>query len=120
MIDFCTFLKNKRTELGLSLRKFCLDNDIDPSNYSKIERGIIKPPAEPQLKKIAQALDIDLKSGDWIQMQDLAHVARHTLPSDLFDDNDKSRHFPLFFRCIRGEQLSDEEMGELLKIIKNS
>ena len=37
-------LKKLRTVKGLSLRQVCKKTGYDPSNWSKIERGLISPP----------------------------------------------------------------------------
>lgn len=47
MKRFGDVLKAARRGKGLTLRSFCLKNDIDPGNQSKYERGIIPPPTNP-------------------------------------------------------------------------
>ena len=37
---FGEHIKARRLEMGLSLRAFCLKNNEDPSNWSKLERGL--------------------------------------------------------------------------------
>ena len=36
-------IKAHRQRYNITLRQFAIQNDIDPSNLSKMERGIIKP-----------------------------------------------------------------------------
>lgn len=38
-------LKAARLGKGLTLREFCLKNDLDPGNMSRYERGLSAPPA---------------------------------------------------------------------------
>lgn len=40
---FGKYIKKLRLEKGLSLRTFCNNLKLDPSNWSKIERGRLKP-----------------------------------------------------------------------------
>ena len=42
-------LKEARIEKGLTLRKFCLANHLDPGNQSKYERDILPPPQDPEV-----------------------------------------------------------------------
>src|SRR4030042_4730552 len=59
-MDFGTFIKNKRIEKGLTLREFCRKAKLDPSNWSKIERGIFPPPkSRPVLEEIAAAVGLN-------------------------------------------------------------
>lgn len=42
-------LKKLRKAQGLTLREFCLANEIDPVEYSKLERGRVEPLADEEL-----------------------------------------------------------------------
>jgi transcriptional regulator with XRE-family HTH domain len=49
---FGEIIKNKRLDHEMTLREFCRQLDEDPSNWSKIERGLNPPPKdEKKLKK---------------------------------------------------------------------
>lgn len=39
-------LNEQRISAGITLRSFCIDNELDPVKVSKIERGLIECPAE--------------------------------------------------------------------------
>lgn len=41
--DFGQILREKRHELGLTLRKCAKQYGLDPGNLSKMEHGILKP-----------------------------------------------------------------------------
>ena len=41
---FGKFIKERRIEKGLTLREFCKLIEVDASNWSKIERGLLSPP----------------------------------------------------------------------------
>ena len=52
MSRFGAFFKQKRLELGLSLRRFCLEHGLDPGNISKLERGRLAPPQHDPLSAL--------------------------------------------------------------------
>src|SRR3989304_556150 len=43
-LTFGEFFKQKRTGLKKTLRQFCAENNLDPGNISKLERGLMAPP----------------------------------------------------------------------------
>lgn len=49
MTTFGSRLKAARIDKGITLRKFCLMNQIDPGNQSKYERDILPPPTDPEV-----------------------------------------------------------------------
>ena len=62
---FGDFIKEKRINKEITLREFCRQLELDASNWSKIERGVMSPPQdEEKLKQIAKVLGISLKSGN--------------------------------------------------------
>jgi len=120
MEGFGIFFKNERLKKGISLRRFCLENNFDASNISKMERGLINPPGDDQLDVYAKALDIEIGSEKWKKMRDLAFIARKTIPPEILEDAEVMKKLPLFFRSARGEKLTEDELKELLNIIKKS
>lgn len=51
-------IKRRRLSLGYSQRQLCDMVDIDQPHLSQIERGYIRKPAEPLLRRFAAALDL--------------------------------------------------------------
>ena len=45
MDRFGILFKSRRAALGVSLRRFCEMHGLDASNISKLERGVLPPPA---------------------------------------------------------------------------
>ena len=43
-MTFGELFKKLRLRLGMTLRKFCEENDFDPGNISKLERGLLPAP----------------------------------------------------------------------------
>jgi len=118
-MDFGTFIKNKRIKKGLTLREFCRKTKVDPSNWSKIERGILPPPkSRPILEEIAGTLGLSKKSQDWHLLFDLASISY--IPSELLEDATIIYKLPIFFRTLRGEKPTRKELEDLLEKIRKS
>lgn len=118
-MDFGTFIKSKRIEKGLTLRAFCRKTNLDPSNWSKIERGIFPPPkSRPVLEEIAATVGLSKDSEDWYTLFDLASIS--FIPPELMDDAAVMDKLPILFRTLRGEKPSRRELEELIKKIRDS
>ncbi len=116
---FGEFIKEKRIEKGISLREFCKRMEIDASNWSKVERGLLAPPQdEEKLKKIAQVLNIKLGSRLWKEMKDKANIDAGLIPEDIRTDKDVLNSLPMFFRTIRSEKPTPEELDKLIDMIR--
>ena len=56
---FGEFIKERRIARAITLRKFCQELDLDASNWSKVERGLLSPPQdEEKLRRIADLIGI--------------------------------------------------------------
>lgn len=115
------FAEIRRERLGLSLRDFCDRKGLDPGNVSKLERGRLAPPqGRDSLSRYAEALELEEGSDDWLQFFDLAAAARGEIPAELMADEEVVRHLPAFFRTLRGQRITDEQMQELLDMIRGN
>lgn len=66
MSKFGEYYKEMRIERGLTLRKFCLKNDLDVGNHSKLERGLLPPPKSSSgIGMYLKCLDIKTNSTEW-------------------------------------------------------
>ena len=111
-MKFGNYAKNLRIEAGQTLRSFCRDAAIDPSNWSKIERGVIPPPDDLDfLRRLADTLA--LNADQRVELADLAAVARGQIPADLKDEELLGK-MPAFFRAIRGQKYTAEDFEKLL------
>lgn len=54
----CDFLRKKRKECGLTLRRFAVDIGMSPTEYSKLERGELSPTIF-EMYAISERLDVD-------------------------------------------------------------
>ena len=57
MLTFGEFIKQLRLQNRITLREFCRLAGIDPSNWSKIERGMLQPPKSKMLQSLLDKLD---------------------------------------------------------------
>ena len=118
---FGTFIRRLREERRVGLRQFCIALEVDPSRWSKIERGVLQPPSDEQiLKVIAKLLSVKLNSEEWGQLKDLAVLGRGELPQDIMDDEQLVGCLPLVFRTIRKEKPTREQLVNLVDLIRHS
>ena len=117
MITFGDFIKNLRIEKRMTLREFCRSAKLDPSNWSRIERGLAPPPkSKVVLKGIADMLKVEEGSEEYVTLFDLAAIGH--IPTGLLSDEQVLDKLPIFFRTIRGKKPSREELEELIRIVR--
>jgi len=58
MADLAAFIKGKRTDRGLSLRKLADLSDISHTEIKRIEDGVRRQPSPAVLRSIAAALNV--------------------------------------------------------------
>ena len=118
---FGKLLKNLRINKELSLREVCKLINYDPSNWSKIERGIISPPSDNNtLHNWAKILGLSSKSKEYQEFIDEAHIAQGIIPEDILAQKNIVKSLPAFFRTLRNEKPTKEEINQLIKLIKNA
>ncbi len=116
---FGQFVKEDRLAKGLGLREFCRKLGIDASNWSKVERGTLAPPQdEKKLEKIANILGIEPNTDKWKALHDQANIDAGIIPKDLLSDKEVLNSLPMFFRTIRSEKPTPEELDKLIKKIQ--
>jgi len=118
-MNFGEFIKERRLELNMSLRKFCDVSQIDASNWSKIERSQLPLSlAINKLEELAKVLKIERDSVEWVKYFDLATVAKGIIPKDVYNDNGVLEALPVFFRTASNNKPSDEELDKLIAFIQ--
>ena len=116
---FGEFFKRKRLELRKSLRQFCRENNFDPGNISKIERGILPPSTDAEkLGKYAKALNIKKGSDDWLEFFDRAYASSGRIPGEILSRKDLVSKLPLVFRTLRGQKLTRDQLNKLAGKLK--
>lgn len=118
-MTFGTFIKEARIRAGLTLREFCRTMNVDPGNWSKIERDLLPPPKSQRvLREIALTLKIAENSDSWHEIFDRASIS--FIPKDLLDDQSVVEKLPVFFRTLRGDKPARNELEALIRKIKQS
>jgi len=117
-MKFNEFVKKMRIENQVSLREFCRKTDLDPSNWSKIERGILLPPKDPEiLAKIADCLGFEKDGSEYKFLFELAAIA--SIPQGIVEE-DVLDKLPLFFRTVRGNKPTEAELRALFNFIQGN
>lgn len=112
-------VREKRLGRGLTLREFSRRINYDASNWSKIEKGTLAPPQDDEkLRKIAEVLEIDHNMEEWQTLKDEARISAGMIPEDIVSDEQILKSLPLFFRTVRSDKPTEEELDKLIKILK--
>ena len=109
---FSDTIKSLRLEKRLTLRDFCEQAGLDPSNWSKVERGVNPPPGDLEtLERLADFFG--LTGAKKLAFMDEAALQRREIPADVAENVILQRALPAFFRAARGHELTEAEMKSL-------
>lgn len=110
-------IKQLRIERRLTLRDFCARVGLDPSNWSKVERGVNPPPGDISLlERLADFFE--LAENEKSRFIDAAALQRREIPADVADNEVLQKALPAFFRAARGHQLTESELKDLAEDIR--
>jgi transcriptional regulator with XRE-family HTH domain len=116
---FGKFIKSMRIEKDIGLREFCRRLSIDASNWSKVERGVLAPPQdEDKLNQIAEVLNIEKGSELYSELIDKASIDAGIIPKDILSDQETLNSLPMFFRTVRSEKPTPDELENLIEKIR--
>ncbi len=116
---FGEYVRDRRLERNLTLREFCRMIDEDPSNWSKVERGILPPPQSiEKLNSIARVLRLKKGGEDYLELLDGAAISRGKIPKDLLSDKSVIGLLPAFLRTIGSVKPTKEEIMKLINRLK--
>jgi transcriptional regulator with XRE-family HTH domain len=114
---FSETVKSLRLQKRLTLRDFCEQAGLDPSNWSKVERGVNPPPGDVQvLEHLADFFG--LKGEQKLAFMDEAALQRREIPADVADNAILQKALPAFFRAARGHELDAKELANLAEDIR--
>ncbi|MBU1164460.1 helix-turn-helix domain-containing protein [Patescibacteria group bacterium] len=117
---FGALLRKKREEKRIGLREICREVQYDPSNWSKIERGILPPPDDKKiLSSWAKKLRISNKNKEYQKFIDSAFLAQGIIPKTL-NEKELLELLPAFLRTIRNKKPDKEDIDKLIELIKES
>jgi len=116
MKTFGEYVRELRITRRLTLREFCRATSLDPSNWSKIERNLHQPPKGREvLVSVAEALEVKEGSDEWNSLFDLAIVGH--IPVGLAESQAVIDKLPIFFRTVRGQKPTREELEKLVELL---
>jgi transcriptional regulator with XRE-family HTH domain len=114
---FTETIKSLRLQKRLTLRDFCQQVGLDPSNWSKVERGVNPPPSDVGLlERLADFFG--LAGADKLAFLDAAALQRREIPADVADNAILQKALPAFFRAARGHELTEAELKNLAEDIR--
>lgn len=114
-------VKARRRELGLTLREFCRRVDQDPGNFSRLERGRIRPPADrKKLDALADALGFEPGSSERQDFIDLGTICAGRIPEEVLSDEALVRKLPFVFRTCSGRKLTEKQLRSLAEKIRRA
>ena len=101
----------------LTLRDFCEQVGLDPSNWSKVERGINPPPGDIGLLEKLAAF-FGLNGEQKLNFMDEAALQRREIPADVAENEILQKALPAFFRAARGHELTEDELKSFAEDIR--
>jgi transcriptional regulator with XRE-family HTH domain len=111
---FCELVKRLLSEKRLGLREFCQEVGCDPSNWSKVERGMLPAPHDNGvLKKVASVLGLREQSQEWEELFGVAKIGAGRIPDYVLGDAALMKKLPLFFRTVSGTKSTRRELEKL-------
>lgn len=114
--EFGTYVKERRDDLGKTLRSFAAEIGISPAYLSDIENGNRRAP-EKFLEKFAQALQI-VDPDELHAFYDLAGVSQGGQHADINSYMDDKPHARIALRTAIDQDLSDADWQRLIELIK--
>lgn len=110
-------IKSMRIAKRLTLRDFCEQVGLDPSNWSKVERGVNPPPGDVGLLERLAGF-FGLSGEQKLKFMDEAALQRREIPEDVAENEILQKALPAFFRAARGHELTEEELKNLAEDIR--
>jgi hypothetical protein len=91
---------------------------LDPSNWSKVERGVNPPPGDIRVLE-ALADFFELRDAQKQEFFDAAALGRRQIPADLAENEVFMKALPAFFRAARGHELTESEVAAFATEVMN-
>ena len=113
-MNFGEFIKQKRTEKGLNLRKLAELMDIAPAYLSDIEKGKRNSPSPEKMSKLAELLE--LTEEEVLLMNDLAAESRtNTVAPDISEYVMSNGSVRIALRKARELNLGEKEWMQIIE-----
>ncbi len=116
-MDFGVYFRELRLNSGQTLRNFCKNHGCNPSNISKLERGVLPPPkSKEKLMKYAKALGINNRSQAYSRLCALSKPPFNS--ASIISEREFVQMLPMHLTCAGGERFPQEQLGKLIALIK--
>jgi len=113
-VDFGTCLRSWRLEADISQRVLARRAELNFSYLSKIEAGLVAPPAEDKVRALTAALGRG--EDDAERLLDLARASR--IPSDVVKTAlIRNPGVGALLRRIQNRHLTEQELAALLRVV---
>lgn len=116
-MNFGEQIKELRIAKQLTLRQCCVELGVDPSNWSKMERGVTPPTKDTGLLEHWAAF-FGVTGDRKQELLDLASIARQEIPPDMASDEKVIAALPAFFRAVRGQELEGEKLRQFIEDLR--
>jgi transcriptional regulator with XRE-family HTH domain len=118
-VKFGKFIKTLRLSRNATARDVASAAEMLPSNFSKIEHGVLRPPQDASKQRLlAAALGIAAGSPDEEAFFDLAAAAVGGVPADIADIISREEALPLLLRTIGNKRLGKEDIEKLVALVR--
>lgn len=118
---FGEFVKAVRLKNEITAREAAEDSGILPSNFSKMEHGLLAPPQNgAKQRKIATAIGLAVGSEEEARFFDLAGFAVGATPVDVSEIISREEALPLLLRTIGNKRLGTNEIERLVSIVRGT
>lgn len=99
---FGGYVRRVRAVKRIGLREFVMSAGYDPSNWSRIERGLSPAPTDwYRLNQIADHLRMEPGSNERFRLIDLAYAEHRMIPPDIVRDEALLEILPELFQRMR-------------------
>lgn len=116
-MNFAETLKELRIRKRLTLRDCASELGVDPSNWSKLERGILAAPQDTDVLEV-WATFFGLADEERQEFLDLGALSRNQFPDDFANDPALMAKLPAFFRVVRGKELEGARLREFVEDLR--
>lgn len=117
MSTFGELLKSYRIRKELTLRECSQRLNIDPSNWSKMERDINPAPKSEDVLA-TWSNEFGLNPEEQREFLDAAAISRRELPQDMASNEKILEALPVFFRVARGAEMTEEKLNQFVETIR--
>lgn len=119
MASFGEYVRRRRLSRKIPFSEFCLRADVEPVEWSRVERERIPPPARERLRQVADVLGLHEGEEDWREFFELAQKDAG-LPIRPLTDAELPGCLPVLFRTHPEESRhGGDDSQELLDDMKD-